>query len=302
MSNSNLSWNRQTGIAVDPQMSVDDMVKAAGLDWTVELSEHRYGHFQEHSSGRFDAYRSTDGMYIDQYTSRKTVQNRDMVTMFDSILKSLGMSISTLGSINEGKRLYASVDLPADMDIKPGVGDITKAKLMLLDSHLNGEGLQIMLYLDRLICTNGMTTKLSQKVGVIQHNGKIDTSVIRPVINEAIRMIQFKRHSADLLVQKQMAVDEATVQLIAAFGDPSKEVYDQPEVVKSSLRLFQGQAMGSDLQTSFNTAWGLLQAVTQYYNWESKAQSEANRFSSLLIGEQGKKQNKFERQLVGCSV
>ena len=85
---------------------------------------------------------------------------------------------------------------------------------------------------------------------------------------------------------------------LLGFGDSDKAVSEQPEIVQTCLRLFQSDAIGGDLLTSYHTAYGLLNSVTEYFNHHSTVKSNENRFSSLLTGSMGKVQNKFQSQLV----
>jgi hypothetical protein len=50
------------------------------------------------------------------------------------------------------------------------------------------------------------------------------------------------------------------------------------------LDLFQGEAKGSGLDGVQGTAWGYINAVTEYADWFSRARSQENRFVSAQWG------------------
>jgi hypothetical protein len=100
------------------------------------------------------------------------------------------------------------------------------------------------------------------------------------------------------LAETQMTIEEATMHLINAFGDPLKKVEEQPKVVQTCLNLFRGQAKGSELLSAYNTAWGLLNSVTEYYNHHARVVDSQSHLNSLWMGGKAQKQQQFMNQLV----
>lgn len=86
--------------------------------------------------------------------------------------------------------------------------------------------------------------------------------------------------------------------LIANFGDSKKTLEDQPKIVKTALNLFMGQGKGSDMLTAYNTAYGLLQAVTKYNTHHSK--QTATSTSSLVYGTRAASNNKMYESLMAA--
>ena len=295
-----LNWNFNTGFPIDSTATINEMLDIAGLNWTVETSPVTYGAFNElQSTDKKAAYRSDTGTLLDIYQNRLPNQNRSMLTMFSEFLKKADLEIDTVGSTQNGSNIYASAMLPETFDINPkAVGDITKSRLVISDSHLNGVGLVVSVHYDRLVCTNGMITKVSQEVGVIHHNGVIQAATVDRVLNHALNSVKVKRDVYEALSDKPISIEQAITLLISSFGDSEKTVSEQSEMIQTCLRLFQSDAIGGDLLTSYQTAYGLLNSVTEFYNHHATVKSNEKRFSSLLNGSMGKVQNKFQSQLV----
>jgi hypothetical protein len=296
-------WHRGTAIAVEG-MTLDQQLKAADLDWDVVTSGFRFGDkYQYRETDTQVAYRSDNGMFIATYTDRKPWQNREILDHFHRFCDASDLGVSHIGSLNGGKQIYAAAKLPVQADVL-GCGDVTEYWLLLNDSHINGKGLQISLYGNRMACTNGLHELVRVGNRTIAHLGEFSRERVTGVLEAALAMVQQKQETYDRLAQEEINVAEASLQLIAAFGDPSLPVDQQSKVIQTALKLFQGQAKGGEYLSAYNTAYGLLQSVTEYFNHHAPQRgSNQTQFNSILSGSRGKNMAQFERQLVGvyCS-
>lgn len=300
--NASEQWHRGTAIAVEG-LTLDEQLEQAGLNWEVLTSGFRYGdRYQFRQTDTQIAYRSDNGAFIDTYTNRQPWQNRDIIQHFHDFCNEseLGLKVSHIGSLQEGKLIYAAAKLPHVTDIRKA-GDITEWWLLLRDSHLNGMGLQVSLYANRMVCTNGLHQAIRQGNQVIAHLGEFDKERINGVLEAAIVTLREKEATHEQLATVSMTIEEATLQLISAFGEPGKPVEEQPKLIQTALRLFQGSAKGSEYLSAYNTAYGLLQAVTEHFNWHAPNRGGSQgAFQSVLAGSRGQRMQQFERQLVGC--
>lgn len=299
-SQSEYQWHRGTAVTV-AGLTLDEQLSAAGLNWEVVTSGFRYGdRYQFRETSTQIAFRSDNGMFLDVYTHRQPWQNREIIQHFHDFCdeSDLDLQVDCIGSLQDGKSIFAAAKMPIVTDIKHS-GDTTEWWLMLKDSHLNGKGLQVSLYANRMICTNGMHELVRQNNQVIAHLGAFNRERISSVLQAAIDTLRAKEERHENLANTQMSVEEATLQLIAAFGEVGKPVDEQPKLIQTALRLFQGQARGSEYLSVYNTAYGLLQSVTEYFNWHAPNRgTNQSQFQSVLSGSRGQKMQQFERQLV----
>lgn len=295
------AWHRDTAVDIQPGMTVDQQLQAAGLDWQVNLSPVFYGDQKQHKAPVFAAYRSDNNAFFDIYTKRKPWQNAEIVEVFNRFCDGAELPISHLGKLDGGRVLYAAAKLPEMIAPAQAVGDLTEGYLLLEDSHKNGTGLSISLYANRLICTNGMKrpVRLGQKI--ISHIGKFNPDRIQNILEAARETLQQEKVQMTELAAVSIDKAEATLQLIAAFGEVGKPVHGQPRIVQTCLKLFNGAGQGSGELSAFNTAYGLLHSVTEYYNHHAvRRGSSAQQFQSLLCGSRAQQMQRFERQVVGC--
>lgn len=289
-------WTRGTAVNVQG-MDVDRQLEAANLNWTVETSDFLYGDAYQHQEENTKvAYRADTGMFLDTYTIRQPWQNRDIVQTFNDFTKEAELELTHLGSFQEGRSIYAAAYLKASDVLKSG--DITEHYLLLKDSHLNGKGMQATLYSNRCICTNGLHTMIRASSKTIAHVGEFDKAKVSLLLEAAIETVKQKETQLEVLASTAIGKEEAMMNLIKAFGDVALPVSEQPKVVQTAMRLFEGEAQGSEMLTAYNTAYGLLQSVTEYYNWHGRKSQASTQFQSVLSGQRANKMAQFERQLV----
>jgi phage/plasmid-like protein (TIGR03299 family) len=299
-------WHRNTAVNLRPGMTVQEQLQAAGLDWEVHTSGFNYGpKFQFAEEARQAAYRSDTGLLLDVYGPRRLpFQNGDILGTFNRFCEGTNLSLDYLGSLKEGRTVYAAARLPHEynVDVRKK-GDITEAYLLLTEHHTNGKGLSVCLYLNRLVCTNGMTRMVKDGNRIIHHVGKFNSSTVERYLELAMRSLQKYQATVDKLAEVSMTREEATLHLIKCFGQAGEPVQEQPRLVQTCLRLFDGEAKGAEQITAYNTAYGLMEAVSEYFNWKAPAKGTAEtRFNSLLTGARGAQIRKFEKQLVGVYI
>ncbi len=305
------NWYRNLGTPIASGMTIDDQLKAAGLDWTVELSPIGYG--DDLSTEEYlAAYRSDTQEVLSIYGKwRKSFQNRQILETFHTFCEQNDLQIDRIGCLKAGKELFAFTKLPIEIDVKK-VGDITEAHLMITESHECGRGLQIDLYFNRLVCTNGMTRPVRQRQQIINHVSDYNSetrgrasvaSRIVGILTHALATVKDYEKTANGLADVVLSQQEAQMHLIKAFGDPNKPLEEQPKIVQTCLKLFLGEGQGSDLLSAYNTAYGLLESVKEYINWHSPVRgSLETAFSSLCYGSRKQKQDAFMQQLVSVHL
>jgi phage/plasmid-like protein (TIGR03299 family) len=296
------TWYRDLGTPITSGMTIDDQLKTAGLDWTVELSPIRYA--DDCSTEEYlAAYRSDTQQMLSVYGKwRKPFQNHQILETFHTFCKQNDLQIDRIGCLKAGKELFAFCKLPIEIDVKK-VGDITEAHLMIAESHECGRGLQIDLYFNRLVCTNGMTKSVRRSQQVINHVSKYNSDRIAGILTHALATVRDYENISNRLADVALTKQEAELHLIKAFGDPNKPLLEQPKIVQTCLKLFLGEGKGSDLLSAYNTAYGLLESVKEYINWHSPVRgSLETAFSSLCYGSRKQKQDGFMQQLVSVHL
>jgi len=67
--------------------------------------------------------------------------------------------------------------------------------------------------------------------------------------------------------------------------DPIPDVLPNKRALEKVQNLYEGKGRGSDMESSRGTAWGLLNAVTEYVDHERRARSSEYRMDSAWFGQ-----------------
>lgn len=286
-------------------MTLTEQLEAAGLNWSVERTPYRYGEFFEHQDDTFQiAYRSDTAKVLDRHGPRRNVfQNRDIVQAFHDFCNSSGdgLKIERLGCLAGGKSLFATAKLDHEIDVAK-VGDRIETRILLTESHISGVALQVRVFYNRLICTNGMTQLVKLDGSTLNHMKQFDARTVREYLEAAYEHTAEYEQTLNQLAGVTISKAEAKMQLVKAFGKDHLAWEEQPRAVRVCFELFGGRGAGSGMLSAYDTLFGLTEAVKEYHNWSMKGSTGERAFGSLCFGARGRAQDQFMKQAVGLSV
>lgn len=279
----------------DISQSLDDL----GLNWKPAVSSIRYGGLFEHVlDNQKILYRPEDGMFIDVVPSGWHDSDEGS---FEGILRTFkdfcdlaGIQMSHVGKTQRivGKEgedgrlqlsLYAVAQLSSNNKYQLSVGDEVTSQVILRYPYNYGKGIEAALNSVRLVCTNGMTRKVKVAGNVIRHNASAMGKVNR-TLSQIQALFEKERQDAEVLAGTPISNKIAAAKIIEQFGDKNKPANDQPKIVNELLdRWDSGNYIGSELDTSNGTAWGLLNLVTEYYNHRYGRSQESQIVAERLI-------------------
>jgi hypothetical protein len=233
--------------------SINDWVTAAGLDY--ELGSMPVVVDDIEMPGRRLVYRtdSRTGMSIvsDNY---HLVQPRQVVEFFKDWTNGIA-EIETAGALFGGRRYWALARLEGELDLD---GDVTRPYLLLASSCDGSSQTQAIPTSVRVVCNNTIRIAMQDSsIASVRH-----TSVFEPS--------QLREQASQFLARALGGVDA---------GEPAHN--------RRSDRVFDlyrsGAAIGGEASTMMGTAYGILQAVTQYADHESGREQD-NRLANAWFG------------------
>ena len=285
------------GQEVDADASIEEWRAASGLDFKVARSRVRFGEGAQQKvwDDQHVLFRSDTKEPIAVVSNGyKIVQPADAFAFFQRAAKDVGLRIDTAGSLKQGRKYFASAKFD-DATVVPG--DRVEANLLFATSCDGSMNTIVTNVATHVVCANTLGMALAEKgkrTVKVSHRSVFDADGVLVKLGLAVDGFQKFLRDAKELSRYTMSPSAAHDTIAVIFGAP-EEVKSQRDrdaaekVLKSAgfnkvLQLFAGDGRGATLPGVKGTAWGVLNAVTQYFDHEVRAQSDDNRRDSAWFG------------------
>lgn len=268
--------------------SIDEWRSKAGMDWRIQRSEVRFNTSrteevlvkmpEQHVLFRSDNHEAL-GLVSKRY---QVVQPSEVIEFFRDIAKAGGLELSAAGTIYGGKRFWATAKIG---EASPtSISDKIGGYLLISTSADGSLATEVRRTTVRTVCSNTLAMAMADAHASVRvtHKSVFDPAAVKEFmgLNEAA-WAAFK-HQVVRLANKPVLIEaaESITADILGGGDKVQATAGYNKI----LDLFQGEAKGSDLDGVQGTAWGYINAVTEYADWFSRARSQENRFVSAQWG------------------
>ncbi|MBN3760946.1 DUF932 domain-containing protein [Burkholderia sp. Ac-20365] len=272
--------------------SLDEWRKAAGLDWEILRSPVKFEHGSLRTFRAHDVlYRNDNSMPISIVSPRyRIVQPREALAFFEDLVTSAGFEIETAGSLAGGKRIWVLARTGFAGEVVPS-DDVTG--YLLLATSYDGNMATIAQFTSvRVVCANTLQLVLNGDTSCsvrIRHSTEFEADKVKDALGIAAK------DAWDLFMKRMQIL--ANLRLTSSdFGDvvrdlirprvsPDKrKIVDDTDGFKKIMALFNGHGRGSLLDGCRETAWGGINAITQWVDHEVAARSRENRLTSAWFG------------------
>ncbi len=274
------------GVPVDSNLSPAEMMKAAGLDWTVSKKKIRI------VDGRIvpdkmALVRDSDKQYLSTVGTRFVpVQNEQAFRFFQKFCEAGALTMHTAGSLMDGKFVWALAKTQDSFVIQNGEDDLNEGFLLLMSPHILGKPVQIQHTAVRVVCWNTLSWSLS-KTAVAGAKGKLkngqvfklphlhewdDTVIARA--QEAVSLshdafvayTETARFLASVKAEDPVQTEDFFRQVfkLESVEDRAAKQNERESPVVTALLESLSSAPGADLASAKGTWWGNLQAVTHF--------------------------------------
>lgn len=311
------------GQELTPGASIDTWRKEAGLDFTVLATPVRYNQAGEDEgqlytfAGRNVLYRNDTNAPLSVVSSRyRIVQPAEILDFFKVLTDTAGFQLETAGALDDGRKIWG---LAKVNDGAPVIGqDIVRPYLLLATSFDGTLATTAKFTSIRVVCNNTLTmsaggnmregagqTEIDKTQGAVvqsvrvAHNERFNPDQVRERLGIVLNAWERFKVQSRLLAERSVSEAEAD-KLISALIEPTLSIpvgQTRPDVrssrgYKRIMELFGGDARGYAMAGM--SAWGLLNAVTEYVDHE-RGRSDSSRMDSAWFGSgEGLKNKAFE--------
>ena len=179
------------GVQVENDLSVEEMVAAAGIDWTVSKHPtfYRVGD-NEIETGKFALIRDTDNKFLSNVSDGwEPCQNVDAFSIFEEFVERSELEMHTAGSLKDGRVVWGLAKMKEQFALFND--DVTEQYLLLVNPHTFGNGIHVRSTPIRVVCNNTLSFALG-KASEVQSTQNHRTVFDAERMKEAIGIAQDK--------------------------------------------------------------------------------------------------------------
>lgn len=275
--------------------TIEEWQAQAGMDYEIKRSRIRYATEMVNPTDAIGNLKTIDeklvlfrsdtgaalGVVSDSY---KVVQPAAVLEFFREWADKGGVTIESAGVLFGGKRYFATAKLADAVSVDGGRDRIVP--YALLSTSADGT---LATRLDwttvRTVCNNTLSMALKGKSAFkVSHRSVFNPDDARDAVEAANEEFSAFMQTARDLAKIKLTVQDAedvTVKLLAKASD---EVARESAAFGKIMALFNGEGKGSNFDTAHETAWGWLNAVTEYADHWVRARTDENRKASALWG------------------
>lgn len=281
------------GSKLRPNQSIEVWQREAGMDWNIEETEVLYSVSKGHginlkaNNASKVLYRSDTHAALSVVSGRyQVVQPNEVLEFYRDLVSAGGFELETAGVLKEGRKLWALAKTGQETSLRGG--DMVKGYLLLATSCDGSLATTAQFTSIRVVCSNTLHVAIGEKSGAIKvpHSTKFDPQLVKQQLGLCSSSWSQFMESMKVLAQRKVNRFETLNYLLEVLGDPELPLDKQPnqKALQNVLALFNGSGKGSDLVSAKDTAWGLLNSVTEYVDHSRRAMSQDHRLDSAWFG------------------
>lgn len=286
------------GNQLSPRQPIDVWAREAGMNWTIESAEVRFVAGGSNNLGSIHAfpeqrvlYRSDTKEPLSVVSSRyQVVQPMDILNFYKDLTEVGGFELETAGVLKDGKKLWALARTGQSVALK---GKDTVNGYLLLATACDGTLATTAQFTSvRVVCNNTLQIALGDSVGAVKvpHRSQFDAQAVKRQLGIAISSWDGFMARMKALSERKVsdAIAEKFLRRVLTYSPTKTSDRDAITVneraIKAIDQLYAGRGKGADLASASGTAWGLLNAVTEYTDHHRRARSDGHRRDAAWFG------------------
>lgn len=296
-SNRETPWHR-LGTVTDGAQTAEDAMRLAQLDWDVEkhpmqtVITDETGVTVVDVPGRYATVRQHPktheyevlGAVGEDYT---VVQNMENCEFLDALVDESGAHFETAGSLKGGKQTFVTMKLPNTMRV--GGEDPVDLYLCASNSHDGSRAFRVDVTPIRVVCNNTLSLSMARAKRSIslRHTSGVTNKIqqARETLDLTFQYTDELQAELDSLYAKPLSEYELSEVIdnlwVPAKDDDGKESHRTSERRNGIVRLFTD---APTQEVGRGTAWGGLNAITEYLDWGAWAKSADKLAERVALG------------------
>ena len=274
------------GVKVNDDLTVDEMIEAAGLNWTVSKQPtfYRIGD-KEIATGKFALIRDTDKKFLSNVSDGwEPCQNRDAFSIFEEFVERNELEMHTAGSLKDGQVTWGLAKMKDQFALFND--DVTEQYLLLVNPHVFGQGIHVRSTPIRVVCNNTLSFalgKASEVTATQNHRAAFDAERMKEAIGLTRKKLQQYETMASFLASKRYNEEKFKEYLNVVFPNFSKKEEKQKELSRNAKRAFEIVETQPGAEFGKGTWWQAFNSVT-YLTDHELGRNADTRLQSAWLG------------------
>ncbi|WP_334048024.1 DUF932 domain-containing protein [Alteromonas gracilis] len=291
---------------------LDEWIVSAGMDWKINEAPVLFDcnalpdstlclPLTREAQGHKVLYRSDTHAPLSVVSHRyQVVQPKAIMEFYRDLTEQFGFEMETAGVLKGGRKLWALAKTGQSTQVR---GNDTVNGYVLLATACDGTMATTAQFTSvRVVCNNTLSIATRDSTGAVKvpHSTQFDALAVKQKLGLTVSKWDEFSYQLKALSDRKLNDRNVTRFLSSLFDghNTALSVKARERNQAAILNLYQGNGMGAQFASAHNTAFGLLNAVTQFVDHEQRAHSNDNRLNSAWFGQGAKLKNRaFENAM-----
>lgn len=290
-------WH-QLGSALPPKQPIEVWAQKAGMDWSIQETPVRFMTERAGSLGSISTfpdqkvlYRSDTKAPLSVVGSRyQVVQPREVLEFYRDLTELSGFELETAGVLKQGRKFWALARTGKEASLKGS--DLVRGYVLLATSSDGSLATTATPTTIRVVCQNTLAIALNGATRAVRvpHSTTFDAQAVKKELGIAVSSWDSFMYRLKTLSERKVKTHEAMNYLLKVICHTDQQPdADQRLLNERALKrvqaMYDGDGKGAGLASAQGTAFGLLNAVTEFVDHERRSRSTDHRLDSAWFGQ-----------------
>ena len=293
------------GVPVSNDLTPNQMMKKAGLDWTVEqIDSYVTVGDKKIPTGMKALVRSSDNKVLTNIGQVwNPVQNEDAFNFFSEYVLKGDMEMHTAGSLKGGQLVWALAKVKESFDLFGG--DTVESYLLFSNPHKYGFSIDVRFTPIRVVCNNTLSLSLEAKAErsvKVGHRTEFNADEVKKALGIASAKLSQYKEMAEFLGSKRYNIDNLIEYYNTVFPRTAdKRVQNQELSVetlsKNAKAAFDAIEQQPGAKYAEGSWWQAFNSVTYVTDHVQGRNADNRLYSSWFGGNQVRKRDALKTAL-----
>ena len=277
---------------------IEVWAEQAGMAWQIQESPVRFLADSIGSLGSIHSfpeqkvlYRSDTKEALSVVSQRyQVVQPQEVLEFYRDLTEVSGYELETAGVLKGGRKFWALARTGQSLALKGN--DVVHGYLLLATSCDGTLATTATPTTVRVVCNNTLSIAVNGATQAIKvpHRSRFEPQAVKQQLGIAVSQWDGFMYQMRTLAERKVKSHEAMNYFLRVLCDVQPGAADlsnlaNERALKKVQALYEGHGYGADLEAAKGTAWGLLNAVTEYVDHQKQARSPDHRMDSAWFGQ-----------------